>query len=134
MGKKLYYNDHRIASLMQEWHGVRIQSVLSSHDMTIQKGGGENPIDDPLIYDDAKKFYIHKDSYSIFEPRNWDLVSIDRSPKANSPNAVPYIFRENQPDYDDLKRIIILRDNKHFFVPEEEVEAKEQPTKREIGD
>ena len=45
-----------------------------------------------------ERFYVHPDSYSIFEPREGDLVENNETLK---------------------KRVVIMRNGKHFFMPKQ---------------
>ena len=126
MGKILFYDDKRIASIMWEWFGVKFVDSegrdvnYDTHDdeFYIQSDTMDEHYD---IYDGI--YYIHPDSYSIFEPREWDVVIFaDFGTKSGVVveviNKAVKMFATGD-DYSTMRDVdvceIILRDNKHFF-------------------
>jgi len=120
MADKLFYTDPLAAAIMARDFGVKIQGYYN-----VTKNLG-----DVLSWENIMesrhfpKYYVHEDSYHIFEPQDGDLgVDIKG-------NYAEYILDEDDELYwasidDELFRQTtaktIQRDSKPFFNPEREV-------------
>ena len=114
---KYYYTDLLVAAYMAREFGVKLYEPKNE-----EYAEEWHTIED--LYDVAlflilwqdksqkegvPKVHIHPDSEKIFEPQEGDLCVYP-----NDPNYY-FSFSSDEPVADDIE--IILRDNKHFFMP-----------------
>lgn len=130
---KLHYDDPLKAAYMAREFGVKYYDVNEPFNETDGHCFGKHCSDHPLNprtdlgnFTVARYYAIHPDSYSIFEPREGDLVSSEAFDDYRFLNEwsrgtgffVAYgdeiLCRPDEVD------TIILRDNKHFFMPKQE--------------
>jgi hypothetical protein len=121
---KLYYSDPLISAYMAREFGVLINIDTSNRYFThnestfLEYGFKEDDskVNTWIQYSTCYKFYIHPDSYDIFEPRGDDKVI----------NGAGGMFEVNGEGvvygalgiYDGGDIDIIIRDGKPFFTPE----------------
>lgn len=121
--KKLYYTDPLAAAYMAREFGVKLQGILNEKIVNIHQ---TNP-DDAEFWTEGseevepdgsesvnsylgKQFYIHPDSYHIFEPQVGDLLQ-------NEDGAFMQ-FLGASGGLKILYAKVIQRNNKPFFTPE----------------
>lgn len=130
MSKKLYYTDPLAAAYMAREFGVEITSVHGEFKFTFK----EMICECKQVYcknltlshfahlpSDTERYYIHPDSYHIFEPMVGDLVSINGGETASlvtHPEMVGVILANKDRFVSTVK--IIQRAGKPFFNPREE--------------
>lgn len=124
---KLYYKDPLKAAYMAREFGVQILIENEKY----EEDNGQDPykyIADWYIICEQKKFYkdegnIHPDSYDIFKPKGGDIgIGIgeynyiycyeDDNTGWGTEDCSPQLFAKD----DKIEKI--LRDGKHFFMPE----------------
>ncbi len=126
---KPYYEDPRIASLMQEWHGVNYVDIKGHH-LEIRDNydgfmaGGRFP----------KKAYIHPDSMHIFDAKERDegwatipgnSAQPEYKVKVTNKGLMKLNFYPNEYTPPEYKMTNITeRDNKPFFWPKWSKEDK----------
>lgn len=101
---KLYYTDPRIASLMLDWHGVKIEMRIFDNAMAKET-----------------RYYIHPGSVALFEPREGDEVRIGDWIYWATDEEHGREFQTVPPSALEGDEKIIQRDGKAFFMPESEV-------------
>lgn len=119
---KLYYTDPLAAAYMAREFGVKLQA----HYNVTQNLGDALTYDEIVLMLDFERFYIHPDSYHIFEPRAGDVM-ITEIPGTSSVEVVSSDIRAREfIDHLVEKRgaKIIQRQGKPFFWPEREDEKR----------
>ena len=124
---KLYYDDALAAAYMAREFGIKSQY----YDQEAQEFKDERirTIYESIPYNN-QKFYIHPDSYSVFEPMVGDLISwtightkydkevIVKSVESNGRHDLDFFASLfEKPEYKYLGVKIIQRNNKPFFTP-----------------
>lgn len=114
MNKKLYYNHPLISAYMAREFCVRYINNIKGFRCDVLSEGKETPhFFEVCKADICDKYYIHPDSYHIFEPKDGDVLQ-DRKGE-----CLIYSTHQNL----DLKYFkIIQRNNRPFFWPESEKE------------
>lgn len=69
--------------------------------------------------------YIHPDSLFLIEPTNGDVMYVPEDPTQKYPYAISYIWRPFFIKKDDERAVIVMRDNKPFFMPQKEVKESQ---------
>jgi len=122
---KLYYTDPLAAAYMAREFGILIGQWDDERGVFFTKIAW---LTEQLGASSKGKYYIHPDSYKIFEPQDKDLITLGRIEDDF------FVIRENHKDwygYDNVinrdrsfltndKFKIIQRNNKPFFWPESE--------------
>ncbi len=128
---KRYYTDPLAAAFMSREFGVELNKYVTTPASakgigytSFKKAPYKSAVRDEL-YSKTRKYYIHPDSYHIFEPQAGD-VGFDRGCTAACHvriiNERRWCFDSDPqgwPMCDGFK--IIQRDNKPFFWPKEEL-------------
>ena len=119
---KLYYDDPLIAAYMGREFGVEFENEDETATF-VMEGGAEyatlSQIQQCVLH---HKYYIHPDSYHIFEPRGDDIGIAD---------GILCHYYKSYKEWigtDDLETAfctaeIIMRDGKHFMMPSVFAEA-----------
>lgn len=110
---KLFYNDHIIANYMEEKFGIRYETLNGLPVKNINSIFYARNI--PL--EDGEKLYVRDEYKADFTPEVGDYVEI------NDGIAGKHVVRWNTSYLKHghvLKPKIIMRDGKHFFMPEVE--------------
>lgn len=112
MSKKLFYTDPLASAYMAREFGVEYRAKPSglavTCDVSLDDGMGKSI----NIKPNGDVYYIHPDSYHIFEPRVGDYVSFRKDKEV-------YLVDEYS-SWDVPPDKIIQRNNKPFFMPEGE--------------
>lgn len=146
---KPYYTDPLKAAWMAQEFGVffLLDEFVCTKEKYIPKTDGSNgyiteceewiqcKTKDSMVIIDSNldKFIIHPDSLRIFEPQKGDLLSTNGEPRTkyltfiNKESCDIFLadgeeYHQGIREYNSYEYIteIILRDGKHFFMPEEE--------------
>ncbi len=99
---RLYYTNPLYAAIMAMEHGVKFDdgdSLKSALEACYSAGSGPTSI----------PFYVHPDSYGVFEPREGDLAQDERDIVGYYTGGTDYPIKE-----------IIRRADKPFIMPERE--------------
>ncbi len=121
--KKLYYTDPLAAAYMAREFGVKYENCTFDTKITSFREISKGLIKGREI-DWFDRYYIHPDSYHIFEPQGIDLIEVitpENYPHhALQVHLMYYRGRGYRAIQDNESVKIIQRNNKPFFWPEEE--------------
>jgi len=138
MTNKLYYDDPLKATYMARefgvkyWETIHYPSEDNNYYPFFTYDTGEYPDVKEVIYSDYDRFYVHPDSYHIFEDNeDWDIALLQDAEEFFFPftyygekgwhfSSTSPIGNYTQSILDEKGINTIIRDNKHFFMPEVE--------------
>lgn len=118
---RYYYTDALKAAYMAREFGFKIYHPENEEFQEENFSFSEliSFVDDPFNHGAAAPYYIHPDSIPLLEPKEGDLIEW-WNPRAFDSYNHRYSIMDKNPVHRDNKFIILLREGKAFFTPEQE--------------